>query len=129
MTGLLAAGVSLAARQPPGTITDEAKVPPYTLPDPLVLADGTRVRDAEAWRTRRRPELLRLFESEIYGRTPGPAPAVRAVDVRVEKGVLGGTAVRTQVMLRLSREADAPAIHLLLYSRRRRAVPSRWPWA
>src|SRR5215510_11997690 len=34
---------------------DESKVPAYTLPDPLVMADGKRVTDAQTWRTRRRP--------------------------------------------------------------------------
>src|SRR4051812_46632091 len=33
---------------------DEAKVAPYTLPDPLVLSSGKRVTDAAAWRTLRR---------------------------------------------------------------------------
>jgi hypothetical protein len=104
------------AVQRPGTITDEAEVAPYTLPDPLVLADGTPVRDAATWQARRRPELLRLFESEVYGRTPGPPPEVEASDMRVDREALGGTAVRTQVTLRLARRADAPAIHLLLYT-------------
>src|SRR5688500_12785374 len=53
---------------------DGAKVPPYTLPDPLVMANGVRVADADAWRTRRRPEILRLYETEIYGRIPAGAP-------------------------------------------------------
>lgn len=113
----LAAGLGVAAAgQRPGTITDEAQVPPYTLPDPLVLADGTPVRDAATWRARRRPELLRLFESEVYGKTPGPPPAVVATDVRVDRAALGGTAVRTQVTLRLQQGHPEPAIHLLLYT-------------
>ena len=37
---------------------DESKVPPYTLPDPLVCIDGTPVRDSAAWQNKRRPELL-----------------------------------------------------------------------
>src|SRR5512144_3070270 len=53
---------------------DEAKVPPYALPDPLVMADGRRVTDANMWRTRRRPEILRAYQTEIYGRIPANAP-------------------------------------------------------
>ena len=37
---------------------DESKVPEYTLPDPLVAADGTKVTDAETWLAKRRPEIL-----------------------------------------------------------------------
>ena len=39
---------------------DEAKVPAYTLPDPLVLAGGQRVRDAATWQKRRRPSGRRV---------------------------------------------------------------------
>ena len=42
---------------------DESKVRPYTLPDPLVLANGTRVRGAATWRKQRRPEILRRYEN------------------------------------------------------------------
>lgn len=52
------------------TITDESQVPNYTLPDPLIMADGSPVTDAETWHTRRRPEILALFESQVYGRAP-----------------------------------------------------------
>jgi hypothetical protein len=55
---------------------DESKVPPYTLPDPLRFADGTPVRDARAWLSKRRPEILRLYETEIYGRIPVQTPKV-----------------------------------------------------
>src|SRR4051812_18242109 len=48
----------------------ETRVPPYTLPDPLVCYDGTKVTSAEDWRTKRRPEILKAFETEIYGRVP-----------------------------------------------------------
>jgi len=38
----------------PEAIFDEARVPEYTLPDPLVMADGTRVTTVDVWRQRRR---------------------------------------------------------------------------
>ena len=49
-------------RAPTGHLTNyyEDKVPPYTLPDPLVLAAGGSVRDADTWFKQRRPELLKL---------------------------------------------------------------------
>src|SRR5882724_3626134 len=49
---------------------DEAKVGTYMLPDPLVLANGQPVRDADIWFKQRRPEILKLYETEIYGAVP-----------------------------------------------------------
>ena len=54
---------------------DEAKVKPYSLPDPLTFTDGTPVRTARDW-ARRRAELIRLYETEIFGRIPATAPRV-----------------------------------------------------
>jgi hypothetical protein len=76
---------AVPAKGAPPAIKDEANVPPYTLPDPLVCVDGTRVTDAKAWREKRRPELMRLFESEMYGRTPIARPAELKFVVRDEK--------------------------------------------
>src|SRR5215471_18493446 len=55
----------------------EEKVAPYTLPDPLVLQNGQPVTSAEIWWKQRRPEILRFYETEIYGRVPAGAPRVR----------------------------------------------------
>src|SRR6478736_4048845 len=55
---------------------DETKVGGYTLPDPLVLATGGPVRDPGTWRNQRRAELIRLYETEIFGRVPASAPKV-----------------------------------------------------
>ncbi|HXN47200.1 MAG TPA: hypothetical protein VN893_11205, partial [Bryobacteraceae bacterium] len=68
-----AAGLVLcldALGQRPAANYDEAKVPKYTLPDPLVLRNGERVRDAKTWREQRRPEILELYRSEFFGRSP-----------------------------------------------------------
>jgi dienelactone hydrolase len=50
----------------------EANVPPYTLPDPLIAAHGTRVT-RETWPARR-AEILELFKEHVYGRAPVERP-------------------------------------------------------
>jgi hypothetical protein len=45
---------------------DEAKVGTFVLPDPLILRDGRRVRDAKTWWAKRRPEIAAMFETEQY---------------------------------------------------------------
>src|SRR5215813_14915728 len=69
---------------------DEAKAGEYTLPDPLVMAGGERVTSADAWRKRRRPEILRLFETNVYGRNPGRPKGMSFELTSIEKSALGG---------------------------------------
>lgn len=51
---LLAPLPALRAQEPPDTNYDESKVPPYTLPDPLICFDGRRVTNVTLWRCRAR---------------------------------------------------------------------------
>lgn len=96
---------------------DEAAVPPYTLPDVLAMQDGTPVRTAEEWVSKRRPEIMRLFEEQIYGRTPAGLPPGYAVRVTEQDApALAGTARRTQVEIQVSDRPNSPVIHLLLYT-------------
>ncbi len=52
------------------TSYDLEDIPPYTLPDPLVMQDGRKVTSPEMWNKERRPELIGLFKDYIYGRVP-----------------------------------------------------------
>ncbi len=53
---------------------DESKIPKYTLPDPLVSQDGKKVKSTKDWIKKRRPELLDLFATDVYGRTVAGRP-------------------------------------------------------
>ena len=50
---------------------DESKVGTYTLPDPLVMEDGKPVKDAKTWYSKRRPEIVKMFETQQYGKCAG----------------------------------------------------------
>ena len=105
---------------------DESKVPAYELPDPLVTRDGRPVADARTWREVRRPEILELFRTHVYGRAPG-RPAKLTFDVfDLDRAVelFPATATRPagiahvtrkQVTIRLTGQADGPSIDLLMY--------------
>src|SRR5690349_10672733 len=53
---------------------EESRVPAYELPDPLIAANGEMVKSAAEWTSKRRPEILRLFETEVYGKAPAEKP-------------------------------------------------------
>lgn len=94
---------------------NEAKVPDYTLPDPLVMSDGTPVRDAKTWNERRRPEVLKLFQEHVYGKAPGRPEGLRFEAGPVVEDAVGGKATRQQIRVHFSDAADGPAMDLLLY--------------
>ena len=112
-------GLALSAATPAPKFVpnyDEAKVPGYTLPNPLVLEDGTPVRDAATWRAKRRPELLELFAREVYGRTPAGRPAqMHWAVTNVDRAALGGKAVRKEITIWFTEKKDGPKAHLLIY--------------
>lgn len=104
---------------------DESKVGEYTLPDALRLENGERVRDAAMWYRQRRPELVRLFEENVYGRSP-----VEGLDISwdvfdVENKAFGGRAVRKQVTVYFSKDKQGPREDVLMYlpSKARKPVP------
>jgi len=57
---------------------DESKTGDWkkTIPDPLKLNNGQIVKDADTWWKVRRPEIVKLFESYVYGKIPNTAPKV-----------------------------------------------------
>ncbi len=94
---------------------DESKVPPYTLPDPLTLANGEKVTDARTWQTKRRPEVLGLFQTHVYGRSPG-----RPMDMTFEltsqiRDALGGIATRKEASVYFTGRKDGPKMDILIY--------------
>ena len=97
-------------------IYDEAQVPAYTLPDALTLVDGAPVTDAATWQRQRRPALLNLFASQVYGKLPGRSPMLRATITDLDQGALGGVATRKQVTLAFTEDSAGPAMHLLIYT-------------
>ena len=124
LAAMLPAGAAYAQPQPPASPAavagipvnyDEAKVGNYTLPDPLTLANGKPVRDAKTWTEKRRPEIVRLFEENEYGRSPA-RPKAMTFDV-FDKGTpaLDGKALRRQVTVYFSANKSGPKMDLLVY--------------
>ena len=71
---------------PTGGNYDEFKANPYPFyPEALVTFAGKKVETAEQWFNERRPELVRVFEDEVYGRVPDNVPAICWKVVKEEK--------------------------------------------
>ena len=94
---------------------DESAVPAYTLPDPLRLSNGDEVKDTVEWINKRRPEILSLFETEMFGKTPDRKIQARYTIVSVDTMALNGMAIRKQVRIEFPSEPKAPSLMLLIY--------------
>lgn len=94
---------------------DEALIGTYQLPDPLVMTNGRRVRNAKTWTEKRRPEIVRLFEEQQYGRSPGRPAGMSFEAFDQGTPALDGQAIRRQVTVYFSKDKSGPKMDLLLY--------------
>jgi hypothetical protein len=85
----------------------EERVPPYTLPDPIVCDDGTRVGSAADWERKRRPEILEAFARLVYGRTPPVAGEVYFETLDEDRAALGNIATRRVVRIHVPAAAGS----------------------
>jgi hypothetical protein len=85
------------------------------VPDPLLLDNGERVKDAVVWNDLRRPELLRSFEERFFGKAPAEMPNARYGALVIEPKTFHGKAIRKQVTVYFSPRLDGPQMHILLY--------------
>jgi len=94
---------------------DEALVGTYTLPDPLVMLNGKKVKNSKMWYSKRRPEILNLFYEFQYGRIPEP-PKGMSFDV-FDKGTpaLDGKAIRKQVTVYFTKDTSDYKMDILIY--------------
>ena len=92
---------------------DEDKVKPYTLPDPLVFANGARVADAAKWK-KRREELIRIYETDVFGRIPSDAPKVTWTTLPIHGTFPGDTPDPIFVTGKIGDSADAPRMMLAI---------------
>lgn len=94
---------------------DEDKVGSYSLPDPLVMLNGKKVKNTQQWYKKRRPEILDLFYEYQYGKVPG-RPKEMSFSV-FDKGTpaLDGKAIRKQVTVYFTKDTSDFKMDVLIY--------------
>jgi len=101
----------LPPNYPPG-LYDEQKVPKFTLPDPLVTLDGVKVTDVDTWNRKRRLEILKLFETHVYGRTIVGKPAEMTWKVT---SVADSNAITKNITIYFTGKTDGPKMNLNIF--------------
>lgn len=122
---LIAVLIACAPAQSPQEANyDEARAGTFTLPDPLMLNNGKPVRDAKTWRTQRRPEVMRLFEDQVYGQSATPPKSVPYEVTSRDDKALGGAATRKEVTVWLTGKQPGPKMSILIYIPNKRTRPA-----
>lgn len=102
---------------------DESKVAAYTLPDPLMMANGQRVKNAAEWRTKRRTEILRAYQTEIYGRIPANTPKVTWEVTETNPAAKESTATMRRVVGHIGTGPNAQPVNMMVYTPAKAAGP------
>ena len=75
----------------------ESKANPYPhLPNPLILNNGKKIATPAIWWNRRRPQIVRDFTHDVYGRIPKDVPAVEWQVTSTTHEKVGGMPVVTK---------------------------------
>ncbi len=94
---------------------DEGKIGAYELPDPLVLKNGDEVKNIHDWEELRRPEILAMFENEVYGEIPGELNFSSFEIIEKSDSALNNTAIRKQIRLNFVKRDLELTVDILLY--------------
>lgn len=96
------------------------------LPDPLTNNNGKTVDSSKAWEQVRRPEILELFRTHVYGRTPATQAKLSFEVFDENPTALGGKALRKQVALVATAAQKSLRMEMLIYlpvSAKQKPVP------
>ena len=96
-------------------IDDEAKVPDYKVPDVLTRLNGGKVKTAKVWFNKQRPEILRTFTEEVYGKVPGTLGIHEVKVWETSYDALNGLAIRKQLSLFFKKGDRNLEVNVLMY--------------
>lgn len=94
---------------------DESKVPAYTLPEVLKTKEGNVISHKSAWEKQRRPEILTLFENNVYGQMPASYDSITYTITNEEMDAMDGKAHLKEVDITIRKDDKSVTIHLILF--------------
>lgn len=104
---------------------DESRIPACTLPSPLDRKDGGRIATAYEWVNRRRPEVLALYQKEVYGQIPPRPDRMWFETLSVREDALDGAAIRKEIRLHFAMDnGKSHSFVMLLYIPKNAKAPA-----
>lgn len=94
---------------------DESKVPAYNLPEVLKTFANKEVKNKLDWERTRRPEILALFETNVYGQMPKSVDDITYSVTHEDAKAMNGKAHLKQVLVEVFRNSQSVKINLVLF--------------
>jgi len=95
---------------------DNTKVGDFKLPEILVCQNNKKIKTTEAWENIRRPEIVKLFEDNVYGKVPSDFDEINFIVQNEDKSALNGKAILKEVAIKVFRNKKNITINLKLFS-------------
>jgi len=99
----------------------EENVAAYTLPDVLTTSQNKKITSSKEWEKLRRPELLELFTTQVYGRVPDTPYKTTFNVVKTDENAMNGNATLKLIDIEISANSKTLTIHLGLF------IPNKVP--
>src|SRR5690606_23867862 len=103
---------------------DEDKVRSYQLPALLVTENGETIKTKKDWERKRRPELLDLFEKEMFGKSLASFGKLRYKILSSKVDAVEGKATRKEIAIYFSEKSDKHMVMLLYTPNSKKRSPT-----
>ncbi|MBW8331308.1 MAG: hypothetical protein K0M40_04735 [Prolixibacteraceae bacterium] len=94
---------------------DKSKIPVYKLPDVLTRFNGRKVKSEKVWLKKQRPDILKQFTDEVYGKIPGVMGISEVKVWESSDEALNGLAHRKQISLFFTKDDRHLEVNVLMY--------------
>jgi hypothetical protein len=107
--------VQVSQAQRDKIIYEESKIPGYQLPDVLTRFNGKKIKSEKTWFKKQRPEILKKFTEEEYGKVPGHLKISEVKVWETSDNALKGKAIRRQLSLYFKKDEKNLEVNVLMY--------------
>jgi hypothetical protein len=93
----------------------DPELPNLNLPELLISQDGKKIQSENTWTEKRRPEILQLFENNMYGEVPTDFDSLSFEVVHENKMAMNGNAKLKEISINVYRNNQSLTINVVLF--------------
>lgn len=116
LLAILVLGIGLGSTQKTAAQNyDESEVGAYTLPDVLEGLNGKKITSVKDWESKRRPEILGLFEEHVYGKMPDSFDKIDFKVTRQDAKAMAGKATLKEIEITVTEKSESLKINVVMF--------------